>query len=64
MSRTVLAAAALIGFVACGGGTERPNKRAPASAPPAAGTPRTAQPQKKKATTKPDTTRAKNPLTN
>jgi hypothetical protein len=65
MSRTVLAAAVLIGLVACGGGTERSRAK---SAQPAATRSKTAQPatssQKKKTTTKPDTTRTKNPLTN
>lgn len=68
MSRTVLAAAALIGLVACGGGTQQPSKRAAVSASQTASRSRTAtrpaQTQKKKATAKPDTTRAKNPLTN
>ncbi len=67
MSRTVLAIAAFIGLIACGG-TAQPSKRATASASPAASTPRTtsrpAQTQRKKAAAKPDTTRARNPLTN
>jgi hypothetical protein len=65
MSRTVLAAAMLIGLAACGGGTERSRAK---STQPAATRSKTAEPttssQKKKTTGKPDTTRAKNPLTN
>ncbi len=67
MSRTILAAAVLIGLVVCGGCTKQPSKRAPAAASRSAGTTGTAtQPaqQKKKGTTKPDTVPAKNPLTN
>ncbi len=63
MSRTVLAAgvavAVLIGLAACSGGKQ--------STKPAAGSKAAAQPtseQKKKTTAKPDTAKAKNPLTN
>jgi hypothetical protein len=68
MVRTVLAAAMVIGLVACGGGTEqsaRSRSTAKSSQPAASaskGTDKTAQ--KKKTSGKPDTTRAKNPLTN
>lgn len=68
MSRTILAAAVLIGLVACGGGTKQPSKRAAASASRPAGTAGTAtqpaQQGKKKGTARPDTAAAKNPLTN
>jgi hypothetical protein len=66
MSRSILAAAVLIGVAACGGGTER--SPAKSSQPAATGSKTTAQPatstQKKKTTAKRDTTQAKNPLTN
>jgi hypothetical protein len=67
MSRTVLATAALIGLIACSRG-EKPTKTSAASTP-AAGAHRTAPraaPSKasKKKAAKPDTTPAKNPLTN
>jgi len=63
MSRTVLAATAavLIGLAACGGGKHSAKPaatRSKTSATPATST------QKKKTSTKPDTTRHKNPLTN
>ena len=63
MSRTVLAAATavLIGITACGGGkrsTRPAATRSKAEAKPTTST------QKKKTTAKPDTARAKNPLTN
>ena len=64
MSRTVLAAATavLIGLAACGGGKRQSSK------PAATGSKATAKPttsaDKKKTTAKPDTGRAKNPLTN
>ncbi len=64
MSRTVLAAAVavFIGLAACGGGKGQATKpaatRSRGTAKPATST------QKKKTTTKHDTTRGKNPLTN
>ena len=64
MSRTVLAVgvavAVLIGLAACSGGKQQSTKSA-------AGSKAAAQPtseQKKKTTAKPDTAKAKNPLTN
>jgi hypothetical protein len=69
MSRTVLTAALFIGLLACGGrGSRHSNKRAATSAPRAAAAPHTTsrsqRPQQKRKGTKPDTTRAKSPLTN
>jgi len=63
MSRTVLAAAIamLIGLAACRGGRE---SRPAATRSKATAKPTTSTQQKKKTTAKPDTARAKNPLTN
>ncbi|HEV2748961.1 MAG TPA: hypothetical protein VGV12_00400 [Gemmatimonadales bacterium] len=69
MTRTILAAAVLIGLVAC---TKRAAEQSRASRTrhPAATQPKTgttaapAQAQKRKGAAKPDTGRAKNPLTN
>jgi Flp pilus assembly protein TadD len=66
MLRTVVMAAMCIGLVACGGGSQSSKRTATSRA---ASTPhttaRTERQQKgKKASTRPDTTRAKNPLTN
>jgi hypothetical protein len=63
MSRTVLAAATalLIGLAACGG---RKESRSAATRSKATAKPTTSTQQKKKTTAKPDTARAKNPLTN
>jgi len=65
MTRTVLAAVALIGLAACGSGDTQhatPPGRGAATKPQ---TTAKAAPQKKKgATSKPDTVPAKNPLTN
>lgn len=69
MTRTILAAAVLIGLVACtkrGAEQSRATRAGhPAATPSKTGT--TAQPgqgQKKKGAAKPDTGRTKNPLTN
>lgn len=69
MTRTILAAAALIGLAACSKtGSEQSNSRARAGHPAATqsktGTAAPSQTTKKKATAKPDTGRARNPLTN
>ena len=67
MSKTVLTAAIFIGLIACSGGSHRSAKRSGTSR--AAAAPHTTakaerQQQKKKGSARPDTTRAKNPLTN
>ena len=63
MSRTVLAATAavFIGLVACGGGKGHSTKPA---ATRSKSTAKPAPSAQKKKTSKPDTTRGKNPLTN
>ncbi|HVH67095.1 MAG TPA: hypothetical protein VM716_04455 [Gemmatimonadales bacterium] len=67
MSRTILTAVLFVGLVACGG-RQHSSKRAAASASREATAPHTTgkyeRQQQKKKGTKPDTTRAKNPLTN
>jgi hypothetical protein len=65
MSRTVLAGLALVVVIGCGSGEK--GKKGPAAGSPAAGAEKPAAKTasaKKKGTAKPDTTPAKNPLTN
>jgi hypothetical protein len=66
MLRTILTAVVVIGLVACGGGSHQSARRSNAvrSAPAPHTTAKPERQQQKKKGTRPDTTRAKNPLTN
>jgi len=66
MSRTILAVAVVLALAACGGKEHRAKAGSTARSSQSEGTrSNSTQPtQQKKKTTKPDTTRAKNPLTN
>jgi len=66
MTRTILAAALLLGLVACSKrGTRETSTRVARDRHPAATQPRATQTQKKrKGAARPDTARTKNPLTN
>ena len=66
MLRIVLTAAMCIGAVACGSGSQSSRRAGPSRAASAPHTTAKAERQQKgkKASTRPDTTRAKSPLTN
>lgn len=65
MTRTILAAALLLGLVACGKrGSQETSSRVARARHPAATQPSTTQNQKRKGAARPDTARTKNPLTN